>query len=95
MSNRRTTTTLTSEREVLRVLTDLCGKSWLSRGQSKRYGNLLPSIDRQRVARGSQRTANFSNRLRKQIAQGDTLVPGPSRSESFIAQRRHLTRSLF
>ena len=24
-----------------------------------------------------------------------TLVPGPSRSESFIAQRRRLTRSLF
>ena len=24
-----------------------------------------------------------------------TLVPGPNRSEAFIAQRRHLTRSLF
>ncbi len=41
-----TTTTLTSEREVLCVLTDLRGKSWLSRGQSNRYGKLLPSIDR-------------------------------------------------
>lgn len=46
MSDCWTTTTLTSEREVLRVLTDLRGKSWLSRGQSKRYANLLPSIDR-------------------------------------------------
>ena len=41
------------------------------------------------------RSAAFSDRLRGQIALGDTLVPGPTQSKSFIAQRRHLTSSLF
>ena len=34
------------------MLTDLSGKSWLSRGQSNRYGKLLPSIDRLREKLG-------------------------------------------
>lgn len=47
MSNQWKTTTLTSEPEVLNVLTELRGKRWLSRGQSKSYnGKLIPSIDR-------------------------------------------------
>jgi len=40
-------TTLTSEAESLRVLAELRGKRWLCRGQSKSYGGLVPSIDRQ------------------------------------------------
>ena len=40
------TTPLDSEAEALRVLSELQGKRWLCRGQSKRYGGLVPSIDR-------------------------------------------------
>jgi len=38
--------TLTSEAEVIRALTELRGKRWLSRGQDKPFGSLIPSIDR-------------------------------------------------
>lgn len=43
------TTTLTDEEKAFEVLADLRGKRWLCRGQSKRYGNLLPSIDRDKL----------------------------------------------
>ena len=46
MSHSWNTTILDSEAEVLHVLTELRGKRWLCRGQSKRYGGLVPSIDR-------------------------------------------------
>ncbi|HZS08165.1 MAG TPA: FRG domain-containing protein [Blastocatellia bacterium] len=46
MSNVWNTTILTSEAEAIQVLTDLRGKRWLCRGQSRRYGGLVPSIDR-------------------------------------------------
>jgi hypothetical protein len=36
-----------SEAEAVTVLTELSGKRWLSRGQSRRYGGLVPSIDRE------------------------------------------------
>jgi len=39
-------TVLESEEDILRVLTELRGKRWLSRGLSKSYGGLVPSIDR-------------------------------------------------
>ena len=38
--------TLRSEAEVFQVLVELCGQRWLCRGQSKCYGSLLPTIDR-------------------------------------------------
>lgn len=40
------TTRLVDEVEALRVLADLRGRCWLSRGQSEPHGNLLPKIDR-------------------------------------------------
>ena len=40
-------TTLKSEAEVMRVLTELQGKRWLSRGQADTYKSLIPSIDRE------------------------------------------------
>jgi hypothetical protein len=40
-------TPLTSVDEVSRVLSELRGKRWLCRGQSKQYGALVPSIDRE------------------------------------------------
>jgi hypothetical protein len=39
-------TTLTSEAEVFQALAELRGQWWLCRGQSKCYGSLLPTIDR-------------------------------------------------
>lgn len=39
-------TTLESEAEVFRVLAELRGQRWFCRGQSKCYGSLLPTIDR-------------------------------------------------
>lgn len=47
MSHNWNTTILESEEKVLNVLTELHGKHWLCRGQSKCYGNLLPKIDRE------------------------------------------------
>lgn len=41
-----TTITLNSEADVFKLLLDLRGKGWLSRGQSETYGSLIPSIDR-------------------------------------------------
>jgi len=46
MSHSWNTTILDSEAEVLHVLTELRGKRWLCRGQSKCYGGLVPLIDR-------------------------------------------------
>jgi hypothetical protein len=46
MSHSWNTTILKSESEVLHVLTELRGKPWLCRGQTKRYDGLVPSIDR-------------------------------------------------
>lgn len=46
MSHSWNTTILDSEAGVLHVLTELRGKRWLCRGQSKRYDCLVPSIDR-------------------------------------------------
>ena len=43
-------TTLEAEADALRMLTDLRGGRWLLRGQSKRYGGLVPSIDRKALA---------------------------------------------
>lgn len=39
-------TELTSTDDALRALADLQGRAWLCRGQSKRHGSLVPSIDR-------------------------------------------------
>ena len=47
MSHSWNTTTLKSEAEALHLFTDLRGKRWLCRGQSKRYDSLVPSIDRE------------------------------------------------
>src|SRR5256885_3081601 len=44
------TRTLTSEEDVLGTLLELQGKRWLSRGQSKAYKSLSPSIDRDKLA---------------------------------------------
>ncbi len=41
------TTCLTSVQEACQVLLELRGKRWLCRGQSKQYGALIPSIDRE------------------------------------------------
>jgi len=46
MTHSWNTTILNSEAEALHALTELCGKRWLCRGQSKRYGKLMPLIDR-------------------------------------------------
>jgi hypothetical protein len=46
MSNGWKTTALTSESQTLRVLSDLRAQGWLSRGQSRWRGGLIPSIDR-------------------------------------------------
>jgi len=47
MSHSWNTTTLDSEAKALHVLTELRGKRWLCRGQSKHYDGLVPSIDRE------------------------------------------------
>ncbi len=47
MSHIWNTITLTSEPEALHVFTELHAKRWLCRGQPKRYGVLVPSIDRE------------------------------------------------
>ncbi len=49
MSDAWSTTTLTSVTEALSVLSELRGRRWLCRGQSKRYGGLVPSIDREEL----------------------------------------------
>lgn len=41
------TTLLAAEPDVLQAFTDLRGKRWLCRGQSRCYGGLVPSIDRE------------------------------------------------
>lgn len=41
------TTTLANQSDVLQVLVELRGKRWMCRGQSKQYGSLMPSIDRE------------------------------------------------
>ena len=46
MSHPCNTTTLTTEAEASDLLTELRGKRWLCRGQSRRYDCLFPSIDR-------------------------------------------------
>ena len=46
MSHHWNTATFTTEAEVFDLLTELRGKRWLCRGQSRRYDSLLPSIDR-------------------------------------------------
>jgi hypothetical protein len=46
MSHKWKTTTLISENEVFDLLTELRGKRWLCRGQSRRHDCLKPSIDR-------------------------------------------------
>jgi hypothetical protein len=46
MSHTWNTTILNSEAEIFHVLTELRGKRWLCRGQSKSHGGLVPSIDR-------------------------------------------------
>ena len=46
MSHPWNTTTLTTEAEASDLLTELRGKRWLCRGQSRRYDCLFPSIDR-------------------------------------------------
>jgi hypothetical protein len=43
-------TTLKTEAEAIQMLTELRGKRWLSRGQAKNYGSLIPSIDRDDLA---------------------------------------------
>jgi hypothetical protein len=43
-------TALTSEKDALDVFADLSGRRWLSRGQSRPYGSLLPSIDRKELS---------------------------------------------
>ena len=45
-----TTVELNSEAHIVETLVDLKGKQWLSRGQSKLYGALVPSIDRFRFS---------------------------------------------
>ena len=40
-------TKLTSATKALDVLTELRGRRWLCRGQSRSYGGLVPSIDRE------------------------------------------------
>jgi hypothetical protein len=40
------TTPLDSENDIFDLLTELRAKRWLGRGQSKPYGNLMPTIDR-------------------------------------------------
>jgi hypothetical protein len=46
MSHGWKTTTLNSEKQTFSVLQNLQKKGWLFRGQSQRYGGLIPSIDR-------------------------------------------------
>jgi FRG domain len=47
MSDGWNTVTLTTETETFDLLAELRGKLWLCRGQSKNYGQLVPSIDRE------------------------------------------------
>jgi hypothetical protein len=58
-----TTTTLTTEQEVLDVLADLQGKSWMARGHSEARLTLTPSIDRGEL-RSVQRTAKLARERR-------------------------------
>lgn len=46
MSHDWSSTRLEAERDAMQVLTDLQGKRWLFRGQSRWHGGLVPSIDR-------------------------------------------------
>jgi hypothetical protein len=46
MAHSWNTTELKTEEQIFDVLLDLGGKHWLSRGQSRRYDELVPSIDR-------------------------------------------------
>jgi len=48
MSNEWETTKLTTEAQAIDTLIRLQGKRWLCRGQSRRYNELVPSIDRTR-----------------------------------------------
>jgi hypothetical protein len=50
MPSKWKTSTLASDAEVLAVLLDLRGRQWLHRGQSRPYGSLVPSIDRDKLA---------------------------------------------
>lgn len=50
MSASWNSTTLTSKQDVLRTLTELHGQRWLSRGHSRQYGRIVPSIDRGELA---------------------------------------------
>src|SRR5215813_824398 len=47
MSDNWNSTILNSEAEVGQLLIELRGKRWLCRGQSKPYGTLVPSLDRE------------------------------------------------
>jgi hypothetical protein len=55
MASAWTTTKLRSELEVFDALADLKRRVWLSRGQSKVYCSLIPSIDRPPLTRLSRR----------------------------------------
>ncbi len=46
MSHTWKSVAIATETEATELLTELRGNQWLSRGQSKRYGGLVPSIDR-------------------------------------------------
>lgn len=47
MANQWNTTILDSEEDIYQTLTSIRGKRWLCRGQSKPFGSLIPSIDRE------------------------------------------------
>ena len=54
MSRNWNYTTITTEAEAFALLAELHGKRWLCRGQPKRYGRLVPSIDRGRLRKLSR-----------------------------------------
>lgn len=49
MSRNWNPTTINTEAKTFDLLTELHGKRWLCRGQPRRYGCLVPSIDRERL----------------------------------------------
>ena len=53
-------TTLDSEASVFEVLTELRGKRWLCRGQSRRYRSLVPSMDRHEKRRNLSRAEKLT-----------------------------------
>ena len=53
---------------------------------------LPPDFPFQHLTAGLVEPRGFSHRLCGQIAQGDTLLPGPTQSQSFIARQKHLTQ---